>query len=196
MTILEKIINAIVYREQTIESTQKNLCGHSLLLIINEINLSMVFIFGKNQAKIFNHYRGVADCTLTTTLTTLLKLYNYQEFIKLLQDEKLRVTGDLKIIEVFLMTLALDDMEFDLGEYLSPWVGDIIAESIGQFFYNRYKLMNYAMQRKKECLSQTIIEEWRLSPGSIEMSWFIKEVEECLNILDIFDNRIHLLEIS
>ncbi|WP_157990591.1 SCP2 sterol-binding domain-containing protein [Candidatus Erwinia haradaeae] len=196
MTALEKIINTIIYREQALASTQKHLCGHSLLLIINEINLSIVFIFGKNKVKIFHRHNRIADCTLTTTLTTLLKLYNYQEFIKLLHSEKLEVKGDLKIIEVFLATLALDGMEFDLGEHLSPWIGDIIAESISQFVCNRYKLMNYAIKRKKECLSQTIIEELRLSPGSLEMSWLIKEVEECLDILDIFDNRIRLLEIS
>ncbi|VFP86473.1 SCP2 domain-containing protein [Candidatus Erwinia haradaeae] len=194
--ILEKIINSIIYREQALESTQRHLCGHSLSLIVKEINLSMVFIFSKNKVKIFNRYKGTADCTLTTTLPTLLNLYNYQEFITLLHSEKLEVTGDLRIIEIFLETLALDNIEFDLGEYLSPWTGDIIAESVSRLLCNHYTLMHYAIKRKQECLSQAIIEEWRLSPGSIEISWLITEIEEYRNTLDIFDNRIRLLEIS
>ncbi|VFP87574.1 Ubiquinone biosynthesis protein UbiJ [Candidatus Erwinia haradaeae] len=194
--ILESIINTIVYREQVLVSTQQYLCGHSLSLIIYDINLSMVFVFNKNQVKIFNCYKGIADCTITTTLTALPKLYNYRKLTRLLNSEQLKVTGNLKIIEVLLTTLELDGMELDPVEYLTLWIGDIAAESIGQFFRHCYQLMHYEVKRKKECLSETITEEWRLSPGFLEMSWFIKEVEECIHTLDIFDARICLLEIS
>jgi ubiquinone biosynthesis protein UbiJ len=50
------------------------------------------------------------------------------------------------------------------------------------------------LQRKQVYLAETLTEEWRVTPGALELAWFAEEVDAMTRSLDALSARIAQLE--
>lgn len=185
---LETALNQILYRDRSLKAARQRLSGKSLAIVLTELKQPLTFIFSDRQVDVVGEWADKADCTVTTRLTTLPKLRDRQQLTTLIRSGELEVDGDLQLVQQF--SALLDLAELDPAEYLAPWVGDIAAQGISQFARRGFQALRRDVQRKQSYLAQTLTEEWRVAPGSLELAWFSEEVDALSASLDALETRL------
>lgn len=189
---LETALNHLLYRDRGLKAARQRLNGRSLAIVLAELEQPIIFIFSEQQVDVIGEWGDTPDCTVKTRFATLSKLRDRQQLTTLIRSGELDVEGDLQVVQQF--SALLDLAELDPAEYLAPWIGDIAAQGITQFARRGYHAVRRDVQRKQSYLSQTLTEEWRLAPGSLELAWFAEEVDALSRSLDALDARLSQLE--
>lgn len=189
---LETALNHLLYRDRGLKAARQRLNGRSLAIVLAELNQPIVFIFSEQQVDVIGEWSDTPDCTVKTRFATLATLRDRQQLTSLIRSGELDVDGDLQVVQQF--SALLDLAELDPAEYLAPWIGDIAAQGITQFARRGFNAVRRDVQRKQSYLSQTLTEEWRLAPGSLEQAWFAEEVDALTRSLDALDVRLSKLE--
>lgn len=189
---LETALNHLLYRDRGLKAARQRLNGRSLAILLAELKQPLIFIFSEHQVNVIGEWGDTPDCTVKTRLSTLSKLRDRQQLTSLIRSGELDVDGDLQVVQQF--SALLDLAELDPAEYLAPWLGDIAAQGITQFARRGFNAVRRDVQRKQSYLSQTLTEEWRVAPGSLELAWFAEEVDAVSRSLDALDARLNQLE--
>lgn len=132
------------------------------------------------------------DCLLQTRLSALVKLRDRQQLSALMRSGDLVLEGDIQVAQQF-VTL-LDQAEFDPAEWLSPWLGDVVAEGLSKSAGNVAGALMRSACRQQQALSETVTEEWRLAPGKLEGLWFADEVDALVQSAETLSDRLAKLE--
>lgn len=191
---LETALNHLLYRDRGLKAARQRLNGRSLAIVLAELKQPIIFIFSEQQVDVIGEWGDKPDCTVKTRFATLSKLRDRQQLTTLIRSGELEVEGDLQVVQQF--SALLDLAELDPAEYLAPWIGDIAAQGITQFALRGFNAVRRDVQRKQSYLSQTLTEEWRLAPGSLELAWFAEEVDALSRSLDAIDARLSQLEVK
>lgn len=191
---LETALNHLLYRDRGLKAARQRLNGRSLAIVLAELKQPIIFIFSEQQVDVIGEWGDTPDCTVKTRFATLSKLRDRQQLTTLIRSGELEVEGDLQVVQQF--SALLDLAELDPAEYLAPWIGDIAAQGITQFARRGFNAVRRDVQRKQSYLSQTLTEEWRLAPGSLELAWFAEEVDALSRSLDALDARLSQLEVK
>ncbi|WP_158380243.1 ubiquinone biosynthesis accessory factor UbiJ [Candidatus Williamhamiltonella defendens] len=180
-SFLERALNSSSLHDKYINVVRSRLSGKVLNLQLGELSFSLSFLFTEHHIDVFTNWSDAAGCTIITRFDTLLKLMKNPETLSLLiREGKIIVEGDIHIIQ-HSVTL-LDIVEWDIAECLSPYFGDLVAETMKQFFCKGHDFVVSHLKRKKRHLSEAITEEWKLIPPSLAVESFKKEV--CVISLD------------
>jgi len=181
-SVLERVLNSSSFHDKYINAVRSRLSGKVLSLKLGELSFSLSFLFTEHHIDVFTDWSGSAGCTIITRFDTLLRLMKNRETLSLLiRDGKIIVEGDIQIIQ-HSVTL-FDLVEWDIAECLSPYCGDLVAETVKQFLCKGHDFVVSHLKRKKRHLSEAITEEWRLIPPSLAVESFKKEV--CAIRLDV-----------
>lgn len=189
---LETALNHILYRDRSMKVARQRLSGKVLSLSLQEFSQPMTLVFSEQQLDVLGEWQGSSDCTVKTSLRTLPELRDRQQLTRLLRSGALDVEGDLQVVQNF--SALLDMAELDPAEYLAPWVGDIVAQGMSQSARRAFAFFRTDLQRKQVYLAETLTEEWRVTPGALELAWFAEEVDAMTRSLDALSARIAQLE--
>lgn len=189
---LETALNHILYRDRSMKAARQRLSGKVLSLSLQEFSQPITLVFSEQQLDVLGEWQGNSDCTVKTSLRTLPKLRDRQQLTRLLRSGALDVEGDLQVVQNF--SALLDMAELDPAEYLAPWVGDIVAQGMSQSARRAFTFFRTDLQRKQVYLAETLTEEWRVTPGALELAWFAEEVDAMTRSLDALSARIAQLE--
>lgn len=189
---LETALNHILYRDRSMKAARQRLSGKVLSLSLQEFSQPITLVFSEQQLDVLGEWQGNSDCTVKTSLRTLPELRDRQQLTRLLRSGALDVEGDLQVVQNF--SALLDMAELDPAEYLAPWVGDIVAQGMSQSARRAFTFFRSDLQRKQVYLAETLTEEWRVTPGALELAWFAEEVDAMTRSLDALSARIAQLE--
>lgn len=189
---LETALNHILYRDRSMKAARQRLSGKVLSLSLQEFSQPITLVFSEQQLDVLGEWQGNSDCTVKTSLRTLPELRDRQQLTRLLRSGALDVEGDLQVVQNF--SALLDMAELDPAEYLAPWVGDIVAQGMSQSARRAFAFFRTDLQRKQVYLAETLTEEWRVTPGALELAWFAEEVDAMTRSLDALSARIAQLE--
>ncbi len=189
---LETALNQILYRDRALKAARQRLNGKVLTIQLQELPQSLTLVFSENQVDVLTEWQDSSDCTLKTRLAVLPKLRDRQQLTQLIRHGELEVVGDLQVVQQF--SALIDMAELDPAEYLAPWLGDIAAQEVSQAAQCGVRFLQRDFKRKQDNLTQTLTEEWRLTPGPLELAWFAEEVDALTRSLDALDARIDQLE--
>lgn len=185
---LETALNQILYRDRSLKSARHRLNGKSLAIELAELKQPIIFFFSELQIDVVGQWVDKPDCTVKTRIATLARLRDRQQLMRLIRSGELEVEGDLQLVQQF--SALLDMAELDPAEYLAPWIGDVLAQSISQLARRSLIALFRDIQRKKSYLIQTLTEEWRIAPSELELAWFAEEVGALSASLDRLETRL------
>ncbi|MFD1803897.1 SCP2 domain-containing protein [Mixta tenebrionis] len=189
---LETALNRILYRDRGLKAARQRLNGRVLQLQLLELTQPITLVFSEQQVDVLGDWQDRCDCTVKTRLALLPKLRDRQRLTGMIRSGELEVEGDLQVVQQF--SALMDMAEFDPAEYLAPWVGDILAESISKAARRGLQLLRSDIDRKQRYLAETLTEEWRVAPGALEMAWYGEEVDALQRQADQFEQRLRQLE--
>ncbi|AOM42963.1 hypothetical protein A9255_19065 [Xenorhabdus hominickii] len=189
---LETTLNHLLYREAMLKPARLRLAGKILSIKLKEIETPLVLIFSEKQVDVLSQWSEPADCSMKTTIPALLKLRDRQCLSTLINSGEIVIEGDMQVIQQW--SALLDMLEWDLAHYLSPYLGDIVAEGVSQVMKKGIKFASNTIAKKKTYFIESLTEEWRMTPSALEVAHFSEEVDVVANEMAQMEKRLAALE--
>ena len=185
--VIETLFNqALVY----------NLNGTRSLIPLNEKTLTVKLAelgfplnFSVNNEKI-HITSGIveSDCTITSSIKTLLALKDQQKLTDLIKQDKLDIDGDIKIAQQF--SALAESIDIDWQSELAKRIGDIPTYKIGQLNKSLAKKLSFALQQIQADASEWLVHEKNLMVTNSELSTFYSHVDHVTTQVEQVAQRI------
>ncbi|MBD2811492.1 SCP2 domain-containing protein [Xenorhabdus sp. Vera] len=189
---LETTLNHLLYREAVLRPARLRLVGKTLSIELKEIEAPLVLIFSEKQVDVLSQWSEPTDCSMKATIPAILKLRDRQCLSALINSGEIVIEGDMQVIQQW--AALLDMSEWDPAHYLSPYLGDIVSEGISRMMKKGIKFASNTVVRKKAYFTESLTEEWKMSPSALEMAYFSEEVNAVANELTQMEKRLAALE--
>ncbi|MFP3014321.1 MAG: SCP2 domain-containing protein [Arsenophonus sp.] len=150
VSFLQFILNKFFYQEIALKSVRIKLIRKILSIDLKELSKPLILIFSEKRVDIVNNHTIPADFTIKTTLLTLVSIENKQQISALINDGRIVITGDIQVGQNWFA--LLDAILWDPAHYMSPYVGNIIAESINRLVKNILIKINRLSNKEKNFL--------------------------------------------
>ncbi|MEH2922730.1 SCP2 domain-containing protein [Samsonia erythrinae] len=178
--------------DRSMKSARLRLQGKTLQIELAELDAPLVLVFNEQRLDVVSQWGEPADCRLKTRLPVLMTLRDRQQLSPLMRSGELVIEGDIQVVQQLIVLLDL--VEFDPAEWLSPYMGDIVAQGLSQTVQKTLSLLRGALRQQQHFLSETLTEEWRLAPGKLENAWFHEEIIALGESVDMLSERLAKLE--
>ncbi|WP_323840256.1 ubiquinone biosynthesis accessory factor UbiJ [Photorhabdus africana] len=190
--VMETSLNYLLYREPVLRPARMRLVDKVLSIELKEMNTPLTLVFSEKQVDVLSQWGESADCTVKTHFSALLKLRDRRHISKLLNSGEMVIEGDMQVVQQW--SALLDMVEWDLAHYLSPYFGDIAAESISQVLKKGFQCVSGSMECQKNYLAEALTEEWKLAPNQLEVAYFSEEVSMLAKDIEQIEQRLVVLE--
>jgi len=161
-------------------------------LSVNLTELGFPLSFSINQQEVLvSTLTERSDCSIDTSIKTLLDLKKEQQITELIKQEKLDVYGDIKIAQQF--ANIAESLEIDWGSELAKHIGDIPAFKLTQlqrFIGNKLRFASNQIQADS---SEWLLHEKKLLITHSQIDDFKQQVEKTSQETNRLSNRICLL---
>lgn len=172
---LETALNGVITRDADSQRRLARLKGRTIRVSLQEWNKQFVFAFSQ-RVDVLNHYEAQPDCALSLSLAALPKLQQKANITALIKADQLMLDGDIDVAQQF--SQLLSGLQFDIAEWLSPYMGDVMAHTVVSHAQKRWQQANQLASRQQRYLGEVLTEEWRVAPGPLEVAYFSDQVDE------------------
>ena len=158
---------------------------------VKDTALAMYIIVGPGEISLASEYSDDPDVIVSGSLLSLARLAG-PEGDAALRDSAIDLTGDEEIALQFQDLLRYGSP--DLEEELSGFVGDVVANTVGEFARNLERWGKEARSTLRQNVSEYLQEESRTVPSRYETDVFQKQVESLRDDVARFEARLKRLE--
>jgi len=162
----------------------------TLTLVLTELGFPLSFSINENKILVTSLIER-SDCTIKTSVKTLLELKKEQQITELIKQEKLDVQGDIKVAQLF--ANIAESLEIDWQSEIAKHIGDIPTYKLSKFGKNVAKNFNSATQQIQADASEWLVHEKRLVVTSSQLHRFSQQVSEVSRQADTLSERIQRL---
>lgn len=190
-TVLEKIINqALSLNLNDNVVIMRELTQKTLVLHIAELGFPLCFTIEQESILV----TGVTernDCVLTTSIASLIELQKNHQLTELIKQNKLDITGDLKVAQSF--AALFENLTIDWQSELAEHIGDIPTYKLGQLSKWLTTKATFAAQQIQADASEWLVHEKRLVVTSSQIENFTVQVNQVAEHIQKIEQRIESL---
>ena len=173
-TSVELIINKVLSLH-TGHIDLKKLEQKSLTIILSELNFPITLTVSSNKILV-SSLTERADCTVKTSISTLQALKAEQQLTELIKQDKLDLTGDIKIAQQF-MHLA-ENLNIDWQSELAAHIGDMPTHKLVQLGKKVSDKLQFASKQIQADASEYLVHEQRLVVTRSQVDLFNQQVNK------------------
>ena len=162
----------------------------TLTILLTELGFPLSFSINENKVLVTSLTER-SDCTINTSVKTLLELKNEQQITELIKQEKLDVQGDIKVAQLF--ANIAESLEIDWQSEIAKHIGDIPTYKLSQFGKSLARKFNFASQQIQADATEWLVHEKRLVVTSSQLHDFNRQVSDINQQTDIIAERIQRL---
>jgi len=186
---LELLINKVLSLN-TSKIDLKKLEQKTLTIILSEFNFPISFSVDNNKV-IVSGLTERADCTVNTSIKTLQELKAEQQLTELIKQNKLDLTGDIKVAQQF--TSLAESLNIDWQSELAAHIGDMPTHKLLQLGKRVADKFEFASKQIEADVSEYIVHEKRLVVTRSQIEQFNQQVSQVSNQVDKISTRIEAL---
>ena len=190
--MMETSLNHMLFKEKVLQPARMRLAGKVMSIELKELNKTLTLIFAENHVDVLSEWTEAADCTIKTSLFTLVKLKDKQQLSHLINHGYIVIEGDMQIVQHW--SSLLDLAIWNPAHYLSPYIGDVAAEGLSKLLNKGVCLVTHLVKRQKTYVKDALIEEWKMAPSQLELVHFSDEVEQIESSMSTLEQRLSQLE--
>ena len=164
--------------------------GKVIELDITGLGLSLYFMPGAEGVLVAGHYEGKPDTRLRGSPFGFARLSLGSREDSLFEGA-VEIQGDSDTGQQFQDILSAVDWDWE--EQLSQIVGDVIAHQAGNLARNARQFINNSRSTLQQNISEYLQEEARLLPATIEVGYFLEEVDQLRADVDRLTARVDRL---
>lgn len=190
---LEMLINKTLTFSANTASLEK-LTQKTLTLVLEELGFPLSFTVcntAENPTIVVTALTECADCTINTSIRTLRELKAEQQITELIKQDKLDLTGDIKVAQQF--ASVAENLDIDWQSELANHIGDIPTHKLMQLGKRVSEKVQFATKQIKADTSEYIVHEKRLVVTRSQIDQFNQQVFEASEQVDELDQRISQL---
>ncbi|QLK88019.1 hypothetical protein E3U36_07870 [Arsenophonus endosymbiont of Aphis craccivora] len=187
-SFLQLMLNRFFYQEVALKSARVRLVGKVFAIDLKELSQPLIFIFSEQRVDVVNQWPTPAYCVIKTALVTLRHLKDKQQLSTLINDGRVVIDGDMQVVQHW--SALLDATEWDLALY----VGDVVAEVVSCWVKKGIVGINGLLTQQKKQFKNVLVEEWRMSPNTLEVLSFADKVEKVVADISALEQRLAKLE--
>jgi ubiquinone biosynthesis protein UbiJ len=168
----------------------KKLEQKTLSIFLSELNFPISLTVNANKIIVSGLTEDV-DCTIKTSIKTLQALKAEQQLTELIKQNKLDLTGDIKVAQQF-MHLA-ENLNVDWQSELATHIGDVPTHKLMQLGKQVAEKLQFASKQIKADASEYLVHEQRLVVTRSELEGFNQQVSQVSNHVDNISARLDTL---
>jgi ubiquinone biosynthesis protein UbiJ len=168
----------------------KKLDQKTLTIILSELNFPISLSIDNSEV-VVSGLTERADCTISTSIKTLQELKAKQQLTELIKQDKLDLTGDIKVAQQF-SSLA-ENINIDWQSELAAHIGDIPTHKLMLLGKNVANKFQFAAKQIKADASEYVVHEKRLVVTRSQIEQFNQQVSQVSNQVDEIATRIEAL---
>lgn len=168
----------------------KKLEQKTLTLMLSELNFP-ISLSVDNSNILVSGLTERADCTIKTSIKTLQELKAEQQLTELIRQDKLDLTGDIKIAQQF-SSLA-ENLNIDWQSELAAHIGDVPTHKLLQLGKKVADKLQFAANQIKADASEYLVHEKRLVVTRSQIEQFNQQVGQVSNQVEEIAVRIEAL---
>ena len=186
---LEKLINkALSFDEETLFSLG-NLEGKVIAFEFMNTNLTVFLFPSAKGLAIQTAYENKTDVLIKGTPSNFIKMMATSKKSSASFPADMQIIGDIGLAQRF--QEIMQNLEIDLEEPLSKWVGDTMAYQIGKFVRGgRHFAVNTSKTLAMD-ISEYLRFEINMLPDDLLVEEFSKEVDLLRDDVDRFEQRLN-----
>jgi len=186
---IELLINKVLSLN-TSKIDLKKLEQKTLTIILSELSFPISLSVNNNKV-IVSGLTERADCTINTSIKTLQELKAEQQLTELIKQDKLDLTGDIKVAQQF--THLVESLNIDWQSELATHIGDMPTHKLIQLGRQVADKFQFASKQIKADASEYIVHEKRLVVTRSQIEQFNQQVSQVSNQVDEISTRIETL---
>lgn len=186
---IELLINKVLSLN-TSKVDLKKLEQKTLTIILSELSFPISLSVDNNKV-IVSGLTERADCTINTSIKTLQVLKAEQQLTELIKQDKLDLTGDIKVAQQF--THLAESLNIDWQSELAIHIGDMPTHKLVQLSKTIGKKFQFASKQIKADASEFLVHEKRLVVTRSQIEQFNQQVSQVNNQVDDISIRIEAL---
>lgn len=188
---LETLFNKLISHTAYSETYLRKLDNKTLKVNIQKLDFSLCFIFSAKRLEILGDYEGKTDCSVTLAPNLLFKMPKKSELSQFINDQSIQLQGDLQVLQDFVALLEF--VEKDPAEFLSPYVGDVVAQGTINFLNKLKQILQFQLSQSQQFWGERLTEEWQLLSPRLAMENFYVEVEKLKQDTEKLEQKIQQL---
>ena len=124
------------------------------------MDITLFFLFSESHVDILQQYETTPDCAVTVSLKLLFTPLKKSQISQWINDKSIVLEGDLQVLQDF--AALVEFLEKDPAELLSPYVGDIAAQSAVNFLRKITAIGRQKLSQSQRYWGERLTEEWQL----------------------------------
>ncbi|MBU2924902.1 SCP2 sterol-binding domain-containing protein [Colwellia sp. 4_MG-2023] len=186
---IELLINKVLALN-TEKIDLKKLEQKTLSIFLSELKFPISLTINANKILVSGLTENV-DCTVKTSIKTLQVLKAEQQLTELIKQNKLDLTGDIKVAQQF-MQLA-ESLNIDWQSELASHIGDVPTHKLMQLGKRVAGKLQFASKQIKADASEYLVHEQRLVVTRSELEAFNQQVSQVSKHVDNISTRLDAL---
>ena len=193
---VEIILNQALRKGGAKQASLTKLNEKSLAVILGEFSRPIVLTVSSNKLLVTSPTSEnlAADCTIHTSIKTLVQLKTEQQLTQLIKDEQLDIDGDIKVAQHF--AACFETLSIDWPSELEAHLGDIGTYKLMQLVNSIKAKLKFAKQQITSDATEWLIHEKRLAVSKQEISDFIGDVTQLEQQVSSISDTIDALAIK
>jgi ubiquinone biosynthesis protein UbiJ len=189
---LEFVINKALALNSQGTFALNNLVQQTLTVKLSELGFPLCFTVSEKNAD--NHQVLVTTlaeysaCTLDTSIKTLVELKKDQQLTELIKQEKLDLSGDIKVAQQF--ASIAQTLDIDWQSELALRMGDVPTHKLVTFGKKMAQKFAFAREQIQADASEWLVHEKRLVIPSGQMNDFSQQVDEVALLATSLEQRL------
>ncbi|MBL4942222.1 MAG: SCP2 sterol-binding domain-containing protein [Colwellia sp.] len=162
----------------------------TLTIVLSELNFPISLSVNNNKVLV-SGLTNRADCTLKTSMQTLQELKTNQQLTELIKQDKLDLTGDIKIAQQF--ASIAENLNIDWQSELALHIGDVPTHKLMQLGKKVVNKLQFSAKQIQADASEYIVHEKRLVVTRSQIDHFNQQVDQVSKQVDEITTRINQL---
>lgn len=162
----------------------------TLTIVLSEFNFP-ISISVNNQKVIVSGLTERADCTIKTSIKTLQAIKAEQQITELIKQDKLALTGDIKVAQQF--ASVAENLNIDWQSELATHIGDVPTYKLMQLGKKISNKVQFASKQISADASEYLVHEKRLVVTRSQLENFNQQVSQLTHQVDNIATRIEAL---
>lgn len=193
--LLEEAANAILALDENTQVRLLPLAGKQLRIELAELPWPLLLCFSDKIQMLSPDpasHAASADCTIGLSLATLPALQDNSQLTALIQQQQLRLDGDLHVAQHF--SQLAGGLQIDWEEHLSQYLGDAPAHWLMRLFTQAKTSASYHLQTAQRTLADAALEEKNIAAHPLAVQQFSQQVNQLRNDVERIESRIRQME--
>ncbi|MEG9499496.1 ubiquinone biosynthesis accessory factor UbiJ [Mannheimia indoligenes] len=174
--LIETAFNGLLKRSPHVEPSLRKLSGKVLKIQLTSPKMAFFILFGENRTDWLGVYEGEVDCSVELAFETLPKLADKQRLTDLINNKSLVLNGDIQVLQHF--TILLEQLEKNPAELISPFVGDVVAQTSTDFAKKVFGKVKSQFEQNNQHLVDNLMQERPVLVHRLQVVNFYDQVEE------------------